>query len=234
MKHAKVSKGYRGLGMEGSVARWYARLVQKDLTEYRRAAGLVAEQAPAGGRVLDLATGPGNLAIELARLGKHHVVGLDVSKTFVQIATQNAAREGLAVEFLLGDACRMPFDAGWFDFVVCRAAFKNFADPVAALEEIHRVLKPGGKAVILDLRKDAPLQAIKAHVARMHLSPLNAFITRLTFRHMLLKRAYTTANLERFVSATRFSGCELRDNAIEIQVWLAKEGPPRIAAARTA
>ena len=52
----------------------------------------------------------------------------------------------------------MPFDSGSFDFVYCRAAFKNFSEPIRAIDEMNRVLKPGGKAVIVDLRKDASAQ----------------------------------------------------------------------------
>jgi ubiquinone/menaquinone biosynthesis C-methylase UbiE len=208
--------------MEGFVARWYTKTAQKQMEEFRRHARLVAEQLPDGGSVLDLAPGPGLLALELARLGRLRVTGLDVSETFVRIATEKAKEAGVAVDFRRGNAARMPFDDGTFDGVVCRAAFKNFADPVGALNETYRVLKPGGKALILDLRKDAPIEAINEHVRQMHLSWLNAFITRLIFRLMLLKRAYTNADFERFVAATKFSRRELRENGIEWEVWLSK------------
>ena len=49
----------------------------------------------------------------------------------------------------------MPYEDESFDFVVCRAAFKNFADPVGALNEIHRVLRPGGKGSVHDLRAES-------------------------------------------------------------------------------
>ncbi len=215
-------RAYKGLGMEGFVARWYAKTTQKSMDEYRAAARLVDGEAPEGGRVLDLAPGPGYLAIELARLGRHRVAGLDVSETFVRIATENAVRAGVPVEFRLGNAAVMPFGDGTFDFVVCRAAFKNFADPVGALNETHRVLKPDGRALILDLRKDAPISDIDEHVRRMGLGRVNRFVTRLIFRHMLLKHAYSKADFERFVVATKFSHCELREEAIGLQVWLAK------------
>ena len=54
----------------------------------------------------------------------------------------------------------LPFPSETFDFAVCRAAFKNFSDPVGALAEMHRVLRPGGTALIIDLRNDASDEAI--------------------------------------------------------------------------
>jgi hypothetical protein len=56
---AQQHKGYRGLGMEGRVARWYTKNTGRDLTDYHRDAHRIAERTPAGGRVLDLAPGPG-------------------------------------------------------------------------------------------------------------------------------------------------------------------------------
>ena len=84
----------------------------------------------------------------------------------------------------------MPFEDGAFDLIVCRAAFKNFSEPVRAIEEMHRVLKPGGKALILDLRRDASPEVIAAHVDEMNVGWLNALFIKLTFKHMLLKRAH--------------------------------------------
>ena len=76
-----------------------------------------------------------------------------------------------------------------FDFIVCRAAFKNFAGPLVALNEMHRVLKPGGNALIIDLRKDFSPRAVKDY-ARRHGLFAGPFI-RLTFYTVLKKRAYT-------------------------------------------
>ena len=118
----------------------------------------VAAELPSGSHVLEVAPGPGYFAVELAKLGSYHIVGLDISQTFVRIATDNAKRAGVEVEFRHGNASSMPFDSGSFDFVYCRAAFKNFSEPVRAINEMYRVLKPGGKAVIVDLRKDTSAQ----------------------------------------------------------------------------
>ena len=153
-------KGYKGLPMEGCIATWYAKNTRKDMGEFRQLATVVTAQIAAGSRILEIAPGPGYLAIELAKLGTYTIVGLDISASFVRIATQNARIAGVNIEFRRGDAAAMPFDAESFDFIICRAAFKNFTEPLKALHEMHRVLKVGGKALIVDLRPDVAPEAI--------------------------------------------------------------------------
>jgi ubiquinone/menaquinone biosynthesis C-methylase UbiE len=107
----------------------------------------------------------------------------------------------------------MPFPPNSFDFIVCQAAFKNFSEPVQALREMHRVLKPGGKALILDLRPDASPKAINAEVKKMRLGWFNSLVTKLAFRYCLLKRAYSREQFGRMASQTPFKTCEIQDRA---------------------
>jgi ubiquinone/menaquinone biosynthesis C-methylase UbiE len=216
------AKGYKGIGMEGPIARWYATTTRKDLQEFKELARRMSETLPQGARVLEVAPGPGYFAIELAKLGRHHVTGLDISKTFVEIAGKNAANEGVHVDFERGDAACMPFGEASFDLIVCRAAFKNFTAPVTALKEMRRVLAPGGKAVIIDLRKDAPKEAIDAYIDSMGVSTLNAMFMKWTFRSMLLKRAYTKAQFERFISESGFSVPKIDETPVGFEITLAK------------
>src|ERR1700722_17592263 len=92
-------KGYKGLGMEGSIARWYAWMTGRKIDDFRATARWLAEQLAPGASVLEVAPGPGYLAIELARLGPYRVVGLDISKSFVRMATENAAKAGVTASF---------------------------------------------------------------------------------------------------------------------------------------
>lgn len=215
-------KGYRGLGMEGAIARWYARNTGKQMHGYRRAAEKWAAALPAGARVLEVAPGPGYFAIELAKLGAFRITGLDVSKTFIDLATKNAAAAGVAVTFQQGNASEMPFAPDSFDLVYCRAAFKNFSEPTDALREMYRVLKPGGKAVIVDLRKDTSIASVREAVREMGLSRVNAWLTRLVFEHVLLKRAYTTDDVRRMVAETPFGVCTIECDLIGMEVLLTK------------
>jgi SAM-dependent methyltransferase len=86
------TKPYKGLGMEGVVAKWYASLTKKALEDFKALARRIAEQISPNSKVLEVAPGPGYCAIELAKLGDYEIVGLDISKTFVEIASANAAK----------------------------------------------------------------------------------------------------------------------------------------------
>ena len=219
---AVTHKPYKGLPMEGIIATWYARNTANDVRGTRKSASSIADRLKPGARVLEVAPGPGYLAIEIARMGDYRVSGLDISHSFVRIATENARKAGVNVDFGHGDAAHMPFPDESFDFVVCRAAFKNFSDPVGALNEIHRVLMHGGRASIFDLRKDASPAAIDDEVAGMHLSALNAMLTRWTFRSVLLKNAYTREAIDVMVSQSRFAKGEVAQDGIGFELRLAK------------
>jgi ubiquinone/menaquinone biosynthesis C-methylase UbiE len=137
------------------------------------------------------------------------------------MARENAARGGVKVSFQQGDVAAMPFAGDSFDFLVCRAAFKNFGDPVGALQEMYRVLRPGGRAVVLDMRNDASGKSIKDEVAKMQLSRIDAFLTRITLS-ALRKRAYSKPDFERMARATRFGRCDIREESLGFEVTLAK------------
>ena len=86
-------KPYGGVQMEGPIASWYARMT-RDRRDHRRTAETIAAQLPPGSAVLEVAPGPGYLAIELARLsgGAYRISGLDISHSFVRIATERGVR----------------------------------------------------------------------------------------------------------------------------------------------
>jgi ubiquinone/menaquinone biosynthesis C-methylase UbiE len=214
-----MEKAYRGMGMEGSTARWYEKTTRKDYDEYRRLAQRFAAGLPEGGDVLEVAPGPGFLSTELAKNGGLRVTGLDISKTFVELARKNADALGVRATFLNGNASQMPFSDESFDFLVCRAAFKNFSDPVGALREMRRVLRPGRKGVIIDLRRDVSMKEINKFVDGLELSFLSALFTSLTFRFMLLKRAYTKPEFEAMLRQVPFTNARIDQNTIGMEVW---------------
>jgi ubiquinone/menaquinone biosynthesis C-methylase UbiE len=226
--NASQQKGYKGLPMEGMVARRYDKLrrTESQREGWRKQAVELTAGLPDGARILEIAPGPGYFAIELARLGRFRVTGLDISRTFVDIARENARQAGMSVDFQLGNAADMNFPACAFDFIICQAAFKNFSQPGKALEEMHRVLRGGGTAVIQDLRKDASDAAIREEVAAMHLSWVGALVTRRILRG-LRRRAYTKEQFEQMAAASPFGGCETSTSGIGVEVRLTE----RIAAA---
>jgi ubiquinone/menaquinone biosynthesis C-methylase UbiE len=217
-----AQKAYRGMGMEGSIARWYDKTTRKDFPEFRKLAEKLKRCLPEGGDVLEVAPGPGFLAIEMARDSRYRVTGLDISKTFVELAGKHAGEAGVRVEFREGNASEMPFAGNSFDLLVCRAAFKNFSEPERAVREMHRVLRPGGTGVIIDLRRDTRMAEIRRYVEGLGLSVWSRWFMLMTFRFMLLKRAYTQAELEKMTDGVGFKKVELRTNDIGMEVWFEK------------
>ena len=207
--------------MEGAMACWYAqnRGSASQLATYRAQAAQLTADLPNGARVLEVAPGPGYLAIEIARLGRFHVTALDISHTFVGIASGHARQAGVEVDFRQGDVAAMPFEAGSFDLVVCQAAFKNFTRPVAALDEMHRVLRPGGTAVIQDMRSDASGAEIAEEVRGMGAGRLNALLTRAALTG-LKRRAYSPARFANLVAESAFDRCDIRPDGIGMEVRL--------------
>ena len=182
----------------------------------------LVEKIPAHGKVLEIAPGPGYFCIELAKLGNFQITGLDISKSFVEIARRNAAEAGLKIDFREGNASAMPFKENTFDFTFCQAAFKNFSEPVKAIAEMYRVLRPGGLSVISDLRRDASAEEIEREIKGMGLGPINRFMVRWTFKNMLLKNAYSVDEIRSMVAQTPFGKCEIQIDGVGFQVLLKK------------
>lgn len=147
---------------------------------------------------------------------------MDISQTFVEIAQSNARQAGVDAAFVHGDASNMPFDDESYDFIVCTAAFKNFTKPIRALNEMYRVLKPDGRALIIDLRRNASKEAINEEVNQMGLGPLDTFFTKLTFKYFLVKNAYTKDEFQELVAHTQFRKCEIPEDLIGMEIWLKK------------
>ena len=217
-----MEKAYKGMGMEGSVARWYEKTTRKDYEELPAAGGALCGGASGGRGRARSGAGTGISLVEMAKTGRLRVTGLDISKTFVEIARRHADEVGVRVDFQNGNASQMPFADGSFDFLVCRAAFKNFSDPVGALREMRRVLRPGRKGVVIDLRRDVSMKEINKYVEGLDLPRMSALFTKLTFRFMLLKRAYTQQEFEAMLRQVSFANTRIDANAIGMEVWMEK------------
>jgi ubiquinone/menaquinone biosynthesis methyltransferase len=105
-----------------------------------------------GARALDLATGTGDIAFAIEKRGAR-TVGLDVTARMVEIATAKAS--GSQPVFLVGDMVALPFHAASFDVVTTGYGLRNVPDVTAAVDEMLRVLKPGGCALSLDFNRPA-------------------------------------------------------------------------------
>jgi demethylmenaquinone methyltransferase/2-methoxy-6-polyprenyl-1,4-benzoquinol methylase len=108
-----------------------------------RATGLVS-----GGSALDVACGSGKLTARLAQIAgaRGRVVGLDFSPKMLEVAR----RDHPGIEFIEGDALTLPFDDASFDASTIAFGLRNLANPVRGLSEMLRVVRPGGRAVVLE------------------------------------------------------------------------------------
>jgi demethylmenaquinone methyltransferase / 2-methoxy-6-polyprenyl-1,4-benzoquinol methylase len=123
--------------------------VGADRSWRREAARAALAGAPR--RVLDVATGTGDLALLLARGPKAPLVtGVDFAPEMLELAREKAARAGLPLRLERADALALPFADAAFDAVTVAYGLRNFADVAAGLREMRRVLRPGGRLVVLE------------------------------------------------------------------------------------
>jgi len=134
---------------------WVATMPQMQLLRWfvaRHAVGMIGH-----GEAADLGCGPGQLVIELARRSPGlQVTGIDLSDEMIARGQENARRAGVAdrVSFRRGNAQQIPFSDASLDLVVSTLSLHHWSDPLAVLDEIARVLRPGGSFLVFDLRRD--------------------------------------------------------------------------------
>ena len=172
--------------------------------------------------VIDIASGPGYVAMAFApQCGR--VIGLDATDRFVARASAEAQQRRLDnVAFTLGDAERMTFPEHAFDVAVCRFAFHHFARPAVVLNEMRRVIRPGGTIVIVDMvASEDPVKANYHNEVERLCDPSHA-------------RALPASEFERMFAR---AGLELTykqtvKSTYSIEDWIAHGGPSADCAAR--
>ena len=127
-------------------------------------------------RLLDVATGTGDFAMEAIKiLQPRKVIGVDISEGMLAVAREKIAKKGLndRFEVTLGDSEKLPFSDSAFDAVTVAFGVRNFENLEKGLSDIHRVLRPGGKAVILEFSKPKrfPIKQLY-HFYFNHITPL--------------------------------------------------------------
>ena len=121
-----------------------------DVKWRKKVVALVNGQKP--DLVLDIATGTGDLAINLAKTGATKIIGLDISEGMLAVGRKKIAKEQLSgkIEMVQGDSEALPFENNSFDAITVAFGVRNFENLEKGLAEIHRVLKPGGIFVVLE------------------------------------------------------------------------------------
>jgi ubiquinone/menaquinone biosynthesis C-methylase UbiE len=208
--------------IEGRTAYWYARQTKSDMVAYNDLAKKISGFLKKGDNVLEVAPGPGYAIIKLAKMGDYNITGMDLSIAFVEIGKKLAQEEGVKVQFRQGNVINMPFENKTFDFIYNRAAFKNFKDPVGALNEMFRVLKIGGKILIEDLKPDTKLKAINELVNKMKMNFFNKLLTKFIFYFGLRKTAHSKEELEEFILHTEYKNHKIVEGSLGYEIWLYK------------
>jgi len=177
--------------------------------------GLIIREGITSGLALEVGPGPGYLGLEwLKKTAGTCLNGLDISEDMLALARKNAAEYGLSgrVKYLLGDACKMPFQDELFDAVFASNSLHEWAHPEEILNEIHRVLKPGGKYLISDLRRDliAPIKWLM-WVAVGNKEMRDGLITS-------INAAYTVPEIKVMLSRTNLRGWRVSQNPFGIVI----------------
>ncbi|MBT8188777.1 MAG: bifunctional demethylmenaquinone methyltransferase/2-methoxy-6-polyprenyl-1,4-benzoquinol methylase UbiE [Croceitalea sp.] len=137
-----ISKDYDGLNRVISLG--------IDVTWRKRVVRLVAAKNPKN--ILDIATGTGDLAINMVATGADKIIGLDISQGMLEVGKQKIKAKTLEniIEMMVGDSENLPFDDNHFDAITVAFGVRNFENLDKGLSEILRVLKPGGIFAVLE------------------------------------------------------------------------------------
>ncbi|WP_286133579.1 MULTISPECIES: class I SAM-dependent methyltransferase [unclassified Bacillus (in: firmicutes)] len=219
MKNMRKKKD---VGIYGYTAKWYDKNSRKSrMTQMQEYATEIQSLVQEGAKILEVAPGPGYLSIELAKIG-FDVTGIELSPDFVNIEKNNAKEANVLVNFKEGNASNLPCDDNTFDFIICSAAFKNFMDPVKALKEMYRVLKPGGTSLIIDMNFNATAQDIEGEIRKTGMTGFDKYFVKFAFKTFLKKGAYTKENFEMFLNETEFKNYNIKQEGISLYVYLYK------------
>lgn len=223
MSYMKKVRRKKDLIITGRMAKWYDKNTRESrLAEMSKMADLVDQAVARGSDVLEIAPGPGFLSIELAKRG-FSVTGVELSPDFVEIETRNAKNEGVSVNFRQGNASALPLQDETFDFIICSAAFKNFSEPLKAMEEMYRVLKPSGIALIIDMNRHATKEDIEQQMQTTDMRGIDRWFVKLSFQTFLRRGAYTLEEFEELIATTAFARHEIKKGGIGFQVWMYKD-----------
>jgi ubiquinone/menaquinone biosynthesis C-methylase UbiE len=141
-----------------------AAKLQDNVAKRREEVGLykeIAEELPlaVAGRLLDVGTGSGlQLKVIHEMEPNIELFGLDISEAAIRVARANL--EGIEVDLRVGSIEDPPYDDDFFDVVTCNASMSYWKNPVSCFDEIYRILKPGGSAILFEPQKDIDMEQV--------------------------------------------------------------------------
>ena len=176
---------------------------------------LIIKGGISSGLALEVGPGPGYLGLEwLKNTQGTNLKGLDISEDMIALAQRNATEYGLTdrVNYVKGDAQKMPFDNEHFDAVFSNGSLHEWAHPVEILNEIGRVLKPGGRYLISDLRRDMnPLMKWFLWIMTQPKEMRSGLVSS-------INASYRLPEVEDLLSKTALQGWHARKNSLGIVI----------------
>ena len=213
MKKPRISEPAAGI-QDLAAAKLYDRLARqlRDLGWNGVREMLSAGLGP--GTLLELDPGPGYLGLELARqLGSQSLTGCVVNPAMLRIARKNAAEYGLQADYVLGSAMDLPFPDGSFDCVVSNGSLHEWETPRRVFDEIWRVLRPGGRFCVTDLRRDAATWKQWLMCLFVRSKPLR------TGLQASLAAAYTVPEVAAILRQTHLADAQVRRTYLGLCAW---------------
>lgn len=181
------------------------------------------------GRILDVGTGPGYVPIEIAKRNKEVCVdGVDIAENFITIAERNAREAALSdrLHFEPGDATGMRFEDNSYDMVISTGALHHWKNPAGVIDEMYRVLRPGGQAWVLDPNKECSKEEWKEFLEKITKLSEAGFFGRLWLRFGMWREirmsCYSMAQIEEMAGASSFGGCDIHTDGVFMTIKLKK------------
>ena len=167
------------------------------------------------GFALEIGHGPGYLGLEWLKLTQAtRLAGLDISPDMQALARRNALSYGMdtRTEYHLGSCDNLPFDENYFDAVFTNGSLHEWANPARAFDEIWRVLKPGGRYFIADLRRD--MNPVLRALLWFGTKPVSIR----PWLNSSINAAYTPQELGKLAAGTRLKNNTISAKAVDISL----------------
>jgi ubiquinone/menaquinone biosynthesis C-methylase UbiE len=192
--------------LPGFAARMYALLTKTRAIQlqHREIAQRLARHIQVG-RLLDIGTGPGFLLREVHNLNRGiELLGLDISDAMVALARKNLS--DLNADVRLGNIQKTDYENGYFDLVTCTGSFYLWDEPVASLNEIYRILKPGSASILFESYRDFDETDFKQTLSRnLQGEPLVRRMISPFFLKKQLRMTYSVEETTRIIQQTFFA-----------------------------